>query len=91
MEQTTKDDWMRWNMKTSVTTMTSTPIKIKNQAKYYFCYCPIYDFWSVGRTREEAWRRLKEDLFLLMMKCSRHESRDKVFKEYSYNRAEIRA
>lgn len=78
-------------MKTSATTMTSTPIQIKNQAKYYFCYCPIYDFWSVGRTREEAWRRLKEDLFLLMTKCSRHESRDKVYKEYSYHRAEISA
>jgi predicted RNase H-like HicB family nuclease len=91
MEQTTKDDWMRWTMKTSATATSSTPKQIKNQTKYYFCYCPIYDFWSVGRTREEAWRRLKEDLFLLLTKCSRHESRDKVFKEYAYTRAEIRA
>ena len=86
-----QNDWMRLNMKTSGTTKTSTPIRIKNQVKYYFCYCPIYDFWSVGKTKEEAWRRLKEDLFLLMKKCSWYESRDKIFKEYTYARAEIRA
>ena len=91
MELTTKDDWMRWTMKTSGTTTASTPKQIKNQAKYYFCYCPIYDFWSVGRTKEEAWKRLKEDLCILLMKCSRYESRDKVFQEYAYTRAEIRA
>jgi predicted RNase H-like HicB family nuclease len=82
---------MRWNMKTSRTTMTSNPIMIKNPAKYYFYYCPIYDFWSVGKTKEEAWRRLKEDLFLLLIICSRYDSRDKIFQEYAYTGAEIRA
>jgi predicted RNase H-like HicB family nuclease len=82
---------MRWNMKTSKTTATSNLLKNNNQAKYYFCYCPIFDFWAFGRTKEEAWRMLKEDLFLLLMKCSCHESKDKVFREYSYSSAEIRA
>jgi len=85
----TEDDWMRWNMKTSRTT-TSNPRKNKNQAKFYFCYCPIYDFWSVGKTREEAWRKLKEDLFILLMRCSRYESRDKIIRESAFAPLEIR-
>jgi predicted RNase H-like HicB family nuclease len=90
-EQTAKDDWMRWNMKASGKTMTSNPMQVKNKAKYYFYYCPIYDFWAVGKTREEAWRRLKEDLFLLLIRCSRYESRPQVFREYASSSAEIRA
>jgi len=82
---------MRWSMKTSKTTTTSNLLMNNRQAKYYFYYCPIFDFWAFGKTKEEAWRRLKEDLFLLLEKCSGHEPVDKAFREYTYSAVEIRA
>ncbi len=91
MEKTTRDDWMRWNMKTSIAMIEASPIQIKKKAKYYFYYCPIFDFWAFGKTEEEAWRRLKEDLFLLSIKCSKHESRPKVFRGHTYLSTETRA
>ena len=91
MELMRADSWMRWNMKTQRATMGTGQIQVKKQGKYYFCYCPIFDFWAVGRTQEEAWRRLKEDLYLLLTRCSRYEARDRIIPDYSFATAEIRA
>lgn|GEM_PF-2810507 len=78
-------------MRTSRATTESSPVQNIRQAKYYFYYCPVFDFWAFGKTKEEAWKRLKEDLFLLLVKCSGYESRENVYKDYTCPSAEIRA
>jgi hypothetical protein len=69
---TAKDDWTRWTMKNSETTLVSSPSQTKKEPKYFFFYCPDLDLWSLGRTREEAQKKLEEDLRRLQMRCSKY-------------------
>ncbi len=62
---------VRWDMKIS-TTARCHPLQAKRESKYFFFYCPGLDLWSVGRTREEAEKRLKEEMRLLLSRCSRY-------------------
>jgi len=78
-------------MKTSAKTTVSIPIKIKKEPKYSLFYCPVLDLWSVGKTSEEAERKLKEDLQLLLTRCSKYNSLDKVLSDCGFTTVEISA
>jgi predicted RNase H-like HicB family nuclease len=84
------DDWTRWKMKTSETMTVSLPIQIKKEPEYFYYYCPVLDLWSVGKTKEEAERKLKEDLRLLLTRCSKHDTLDKVLSDCGFTTVEIR-
>lgn len=66
-----EDDRVRWDMKISETTRCH-PLQAKRESKYFFFCCPGLDLWSVGRTREEAEKRIKEEMHLLISRCSRY-------------------
>ncbi len=78
-------------MTDSEKTTVSIPIKIKEEHKYFLFYCPVLDIWSVGKTREEAEKHLKEDLRLLLTRCSKYNSLDKVLSDCGLTSIEIRA
>jgi predicted RNase H-like HicB family nuclease len=78
-------------MRTSEKTTVSIPIQIKQEPKYFLFYCPVLELWSVGKTKEEAERNLKEDLRLLLTRCSKYKTLDKVLSESGFTTVEIRA
>jgi predicted RNase H-like HicB family nuclease len=59
----------RKSMKATATRTESTPVEIRNDNKHFFYYCPKLDLWAVGRTKEEAESRLKEEIQLLLARC----------------------
>jgi predicted RNase H-like HicB family nuclease len=81
----------RWQMRTSERTTVSIPIKIKKEPNYCLFYCPALDLWSVGKTREEAERNLKEDLRLLLTRCSKYTTLDKVLSDCGFTTVQITA
>ncbi len=66
-----KDDQVRWDMKISAATSHHL-LQAKRESKYFFFYCPGLDLWSVGRTREEAKKKINEEMRLLIARCSRY-------------------
>jgi predicted RNase H-like HicB family nuclease len=85
------DGLARWKMRTSEKTTVSIPILSKKEPKYFLFYCPVLDLWSVGKTREEAERNLKEDLRLLLTRCSKYTTLDKVLSDCGFTTVEISA
>ncbi len=78
-------------MKPSVKTTVSIPIEIKKEPHYFLFSCPALDLWSLGRTRAEAERKLREDLELLLTRCSKYATLDKVLSDCGLTTVEIRA
>jgi predicted RNase H-like HicB family nuclease len=77
-------------MKTSKKMTLSFPVLIKGTDRYFFYGCPGFDVWSVGKTREEAERRLKKDLQLLLARCSKYNSLDKMLSDSGFTNVEVR-
>jgi predicted RNase H-like HicB family nuclease len=84
-------DRVRWKMRTSAKTTVSIPIQIKKEPKYFLFYCPVLDLWSMGKTKDEAERNLKEDLRLLLTRCSKYKALDQVLSDCGFTTVEIRA
>jgi len=59
----------RSNMSTTTSQTESTPVEIRKDTRHFFFYCPKLDLWAVGRTKEEAESRLKEEIRLLLTRC----------------------
>lgn len=63
----------------------------KPEARYFFYACPALDIWSVGATRREAERRLRDEMLMLLMRCSRYDELDLFLKADCFEAVEVRA
>ncbi|MFZ2054421.1 MAG: hypothetical protein WAU81_09505 [Candidatus Aminicenantales bacterium] len=77
-------------MKAKTTPRESTPLDIQAETRHFFYSCPGLDLWSVGRTREEAERRLREDVQILLARCSKYDDLDKLLEDRCLKTYEIR-
>lgn len=68
----------------------STPIDIQVETKHFFYSCPSLDLWSVGTTREEAERRIREDVQILLARCSKYDELDRLIEDRCLKTVEIR-
>ncbi len=78
----------RSNMRTTTSQTESTPVEIRKDIRYFFFYCPKLDLWAVGRTKEEAESRLREEIQLLLTRC--REYKDSGESPNGYATVEIR-
>jgi hypothetical protein len=63
----------------------------KPENRYFFYACPALDIWSVGATRREAERRLRDEMLMLLMRCSRYDELDLFLSADCFNAVEVRA
>ena len=61
------------------------------EGRYFFFACPGLDIWSVGATRKEAESRLREEMLMLLMRCSRYDELDYFLRESCFATVEVRA
>jgi len=69
----------------------SNPESNKRESRHFFFSCPALDIWSVGATRKEAERRLREELLMLLMRCSRYDELDYFLEAGCFDAVEVRA
>jgi len=77
-------------MKPKTTLQESSPLDIQAETRHFFYSCPSLDLWSVGRTREEAERRLREDIRILLARCSKYSDLDRLLENHCLKTLEIR-
>ena len=68
-------------MRDKTTPQTSAHPDIQAETRHFFFACPSLDLWSVGRTREEAERRLREDVQVLLARCSKYSGLDTILED----------
>ena len=68
-------------MRSKTSPQASTHSETQMETKHYFYTCPSLDLWSVGRTREEAERRLREDVQILLARCSKYDHLDRLLED----------
>ena len=61
----------------------------KKEGRYFFYSCPALDLWSVGATRKEAERRLREEMLMLLMRCSRYDELDYFLEAGCFRAVEV--
>jgi len=61
------------------------------ETRHFFYSCPGLDLWAVGKTREEAERKLREDIAVLLTRCSKYSALDKLLEDRASAALEIRA
>jgi predicted RNase H-like HicB family nuclease len=59
------------------------------EGRYFFYSCPGLDLWSVGATRQEAEKKLREGVLLLLMRCSRYDELDYFLKAGCFMAVEV--
>ena len=69
----------------------NTTVDMSMETRHFFYSCPGLDLWSVGKTREEAERRLREDIAVLLTRCSKYSALDKLLEDRASAALEIRA
>ena len=77
-------------MKSKTTPQASTHSDMQMETRHFFYTCPSLDLWSVGRTREEAERRLREDVQILLARCSKYSDLDRLLEDRCPKTLEIR-
>ncbi len=85
-----KEGRTRWKMKMTPTNRNSNPENYKREGRHYFFACPALDIWSVGATRQEAERKLREELLMLLMRCSRYDELDYFLMDSCFATHEVR-
>jgi len=86
-----KEGWARWKMKATAATSKSNLRNIKRETRHFFFSCPALDLWSVGATRKEAEKRLREELLMLLMRCSRYDELDFFLDDGCFDAVEVHA
>jgi len=85
-----KENWARWKMKATTANRKSNPENNKREARHFFFACPALDIWSVGATRQEAERKLREEMLMLLMRCSRYDELDYFLMDSCFSTFEVR-
>ncbi len=78
-------------MKATAENRKASPANNKIEARYFFFSCPALDLWSVGATRKEAERRLRDEMLMLLMRCSRYDELDLFLSAGCFDAVEVRA
>lgn len=81
----------RWTMKTTRTIRKLNFANDKRENRYFFFSCPALDLWSVGASRKEAERKLREEMLLLLMRCSRYDELDYFLRGDCFRSIEVPA
>jgi hypothetical protein len=68
-----------------------SPLNNRTESRYYFFSCPALDLWSVGATRREAERKLRDEMLMLLMRCSRYDELDIFLSAGCFDAVEVRA
>jgi hypothetical protein len=79
----------RWKMKGTAAMKETNQVE-NIELRHYFYSCPGLDLWAVGRTREEAERRLKEEIAVLLTRCSKYNPLDKLLEDRASASLEVR-
>jgi len=85
------EGWERWKMKPTTENRMASPMNNRTEARHYFYSCPALDLWSVGATRMEAERKLREEMLMLLMRCSRYDELDLFLSAGCFDAVEVRA
>jgi len=85
-----EEDRARWKMKETTINRNSNPENYKREARHYFFACPALDIWSVGASRQEAERKLHEEMLMLLMRCSRYDELDYFLMDSCFSTCEVR-
>jgi predicted RNase H-like HicB family nuclease len=80
----------RSKMKSRTTRSEPTPVEMRKENKHFFFCCPELDLCSVGRTREEAEEKLKEEIALLLTRCSEYAGSAESLNGSGYPTVEVR-
>ena len=86
-----KEGWARWKMKATEAARKSNLQIHKRETRHFFFSCPALDLWSVGATRKEAEKRLREELLMLLMRCSRYDELDYFLDDGCFDAVEVHA
>jgi hypothetical protein len=78
-------------MKATATNPKSNSVNNRKETRHFFFSCPGLDIWSVGATREEAKRKLREEMLMLLMRCSRYDELDYFLMDSCFASVEVRA
>ena len=62
---------------------------IQAETRHFFSSCPGLDLWAVGKTREEAERRIREDVQILLARCSKYDELDRLIEDRCLKTVEI--
>ena len=62
----------------------------RKETRHFFFSCPALDLWSVGTTRKEAESKLREELLMLLMRCSRYDELDYFLDDGCFDAVEVR-
>jgi hypothetical protein len=81
----------RSKMKDMTENRTAIPVNNKAETRHYFFSCPALDLWSVGATRMEAERKLRDEMLMLLMRCSRYDELDIFLRAGCFDAVEVRA
>jgi hypothetical protein len=85
-----KEDQTRWTMKETTLNRNSNLENYKKESRHYFFACPALDIWSVGASRQEAERKLHEEMLMLLMRCSRYDELDYFLMDSCFTTLEVR-
>jgi hypothetical protein len=80
----------RWKMKMIAANQNSNLESDKMENRHFFFVCPALDIWSVGATRQEAERKLQEEMLMLLMRCSRYDELDYFLMDSCFSTREVR-
>jgi hypothetical protein len=86
-----KEGWARWKMKATAANQKSNSENNKRETRHFFFSCPGLDIWSVGASRKEAERKLREEMLMLLMRCSRYDELDYFLMDSCFATVEVRA
>jgi hypothetical protein len=78
-------------MKETAANRKSNPMNNKKEVRHFFFFCPGLDLCSVGGTRKEAERKLREEMLMLLMRCSRYDELDYFLAEGCFDAVEVHA
>jgi len=78
-------------MKTTETNQNPNSRNDRKAGRYFFFSCPGLDLWSVGASRQEAERKLREEMLLLLLRCSRYDELDYFLIDSCFTTVEVRA
>jgi hypothetical protein len=85
-----EEDRTRWTMKETTLNRNSNLENYKKESRHYFFACPALDIWSVGASRQEAERKLHEEMLMLLMRCSRYDELDYFLMDSCFTTLEVR-
>ena len=77
-------------MKATTANRNSNPENNNREARHFFFACPALDIWSLGATRQEAERKLREEMLMLLMRCSRYDELDYFLMDSCFSPFEVR-